>query len=339
MLHVALRNRSNRPILVDGHDVMPDVRAVLEHMRVVREAVRAGTWRGYTGLRITDVVNIGIGGIGPRSGDGRAGAHAVRARRVRACTSSRTSTARTSPRRCATLDPATTLFIVASKTFTTQETMTNAHSARDVVPGRSRDEAAVAKHFVALSTNARRGRKFGIDPDNMFVFWDWVGGRYSLWSSIGLSIALAIGMDDFERAARRRARDGRALPHRAARAEPAGRRSACSASGTTTSSAPTRTRSCRTISTCSASPPTCSRATWNATARASTRDGQPVRLCNRPGHLGRARHQRPARLLPADPSGHEARSRATSSSRIESHNPLGDHHDLLSPTSSRRPKP
>ncbi len=197
VLHVALRNRSNRPILVDGDDVMPAVNAVLARMRSFTEAVRGGQWRGHGGQTITDIVNLGIGGsdLGPvmvcqaltpfQRADLRPhfvsnvdGAHLADT--------------------LAGLDPARTLFVVASKTFTTQETMTNAASARAWLVERLGDDRAVAKHFVAVSTNAKAVAGFGIDTANMFEFWDWVGGRYSLWSAIGLPIALAIGMDRFE---------------------------------------------------------------------------------------------------------------------------------------------
>ena len=197
VLHVALRNRSNRPIAVDGADVMPAVNAVLAKMRTFSEAIRSGTWQGYTGKAITDVVNIGIGGsdLGPKmvtralTPYGKAGLRVHFVSNVDG-----TDMAETLQR----VDPATTLFLVASKTFTTQETMTNAHSAREWFLAAAQDEAAVAKHFAALSTNEQAVREFGIDPANMFEFWDWVGGRYSLWSAIGLSIAIYIGMDNFE---------------------------------------------------------------------------------------------------------------------------------------------
>ncbi len=196
VLHVALRNRANRPIRVDGQDVMPAVNAVLARMRTFTDAVRDGSWRGYSGRAITDVVNIGIGGsdLGPqmvcmalRPYAGRLRAHFV----------SNVDGSQISDT-LAGLDPETTLFIVASKTFTTQETLANAHVARAWLLRRAGDEQAVARHFVAVSTNADAVRAFGIDTANMFEFWDWVGGRYSLWSAIGLSIALYIGMDDFE---------------------------------------------------------------------------------------------------------------------------------------------
>ena len=196
VLHVALRNRANRPIEADGTDVMPEVNAVLARMRTFSDAVRGGQWRGYSGRPITDVVNIGIGGsdLGPqmvctalRPYGGRLRAHFV----------SNVDGSQISDT-LELLDPETTLFIVASKTFTTQETLANARAARAWLLARAGDEAAVARHFVAVSTNAGAVRAFGIDTANMFEFWGWVGGRYSLWSAIGLSIALYIGMDGFE---------------------------------------------------------------------------------------------------------------------------------------------
>jgi glucose-6-phosphate isomerase len=197
VLHIALRNRGNRPILVDGKDVMPDVNAVLAHMRNFTEKVRSGEWKGYTGQTITDVVNIGIGGsdLGPVMVCEALKPYAKRDLRVH-FVSNVDGTHLVEALRDA--DPARTLFLVASKTFTTQETMTNAHSARRWLLSDAHDEKHVAKHFVALSTNEAEVRKFKIDPANMFGFWDWVGGRYSLWSAIGLSIALSVGMDNFE---------------------------------------------------------------------------------------------------------------------------------------------
>ncbi len=198
VLHIALRNRANTPIYVDGVDVMPEVNAVLARMRAFTQAVRDGSWRGATGERITDVVNIGIGGsdLGPKmvvTALAHYAADGLRAHFVSNVDG--TDIAETLKR----LDPRTTLFLIASKTFTTQETMTNAHSARRwFLDGMHGDESAIARHFVALSTNADKVRAFGIDTDNMFGFWDWVGGRYSLWSAIGTPIALMIGMDRFE---------------------------------------------------------------------------------------------------------------------------------------------
>ncbi len=196
VLHVALRNRANTSILVDGEDVMPKVNAVLEHMGDFTRLVREGKWLGYTGKAITDVVNIGIGGsdLGPLMVT-EALKHYCDGPRVHFVSNvDATHIAET----LKGLDPETTLFIVASKTFTTQETLTNAHTARDWFLQAAEDERQIAKHFVALSTNAEKVTAFGIDTTNMFEFWDWVGGRYSLWSAIGLPIALAIGMQRFE---------------------------------------------------------------------------------------------------------------------------------------------
>ena len=197
VLHVALRNRSNRPIHVDGEDVMPKVNAVLEQMRQFSESVRGGKWLGYTGQRITDVVNIGIGGsdLGPVMVTEALKPYAKADLNVHFVSNiDGTQLLETINK----LNPETTLFIVASKTFTTQETITNARSAREWLLQTMVDEQAVARHFVALSTNAEEVKRFGIDTHNMFEFWDWVGGRYSLWSAIGLSIAVYIGMDNFE---------------------------------------------------------------------------------------------------------------------------------------------
>jgi glucose-6-phosphate isomerase len=197
VLHVALRNRGNRPINVDGVDVMAEVNRVLDKMRKFSEAVRSGAWKGYTGKPITDVVNIGIGGsdLGPKMVT-MALAHYAKPDLHMHFVSNVDGTDLAEVLK--QVSPETTLFLVASKTFTTQETMMNAHSARNWFLAAAKDESAVAKHFVALSTNAEKVKQFGIDTQNMFEFWDWVGGRYSLWSAIGLSIVLAIGMDRFE---------------------------------------------------------------------------------------------------------------------------------------------
>ena len=196
VLHTALRNRSNSPVYVDGKDVMPEVNAVLAKMSAFCDRVISGEWKGYTGKAITDVVNIGIGGsdLGPymvtealRPYKNHLNMHFV-------SNVDGTHIAETLKK----VNPETTLFLVASKTFTTQETMTNANSARDWLLAAAKDNSAVAKHFAALSTNGKAVAEFGIDTNNMFEFWDWVGGRYSLWSAIGLSIALSIGFDNFE---------------------------------------------------------------------------------------------------------------------------------------------
>lgn len=195
VLHIALRNRSNTPIYVDGKDVMPDVNRVLAQMKSFSERIISGEWKGFTGKAITDVVNIGIGGsdLGPvmvtealrpykthlnmHFVSNVDGTHIAEALKV--------------------VNPETTLFLIASKTFTTQETMTNAQTAKDWLLANGGKQEDVAKHFAALSTNTKGVEKFGIDTANMFEFWDWVGGRYSLWSAIGLSIALSLGFDNF----------------------------------------------------------------------------------------------------------------------------------------------
>lgn len=197
VLHTALRNRSNKPVIVDGKDVMPEVNRVLAQMRTFSDNVRNGKWLGYTGKRITDIVNIGIGGsdLGPVMVCTALKSYAQKDLNVHFVSNIDGTHLAQALEVC---DPETTLFIVASKTFTTQETMTNARSARAWFLKSAKDHAHIAKHFVALSTNAMAVQEFGIDPSNMFEFWDWVGGRYSLWSAIGLSIALYVGMDNFE---------------------------------------------------------------------------------------------------------------------------------------------
>nr|Q0I3C7.1 RecName: Full=Glucose-6-phosphate isomerase; Short=GPI; AltName: Full=Phosphoglucose isomerase; Short=PGI; AltName: Full=Phosphohexose isomerase; Short=PHI [Histophilus somni 129PT] len=196
VLHTALRSCANTPVYVDGKDVMPEVNAVLAKMKSFCQRVISGDWKGYTGKAITDVVNIGIGGsdLGPymvtealRPYKNHLTMHFV-------SNVDGTHIAETLKK----VNPETTLFLVASKTFTTQETMTNAISARKWFLAAAQDESQIANHFAALSTNAKEVEKFGIDTNNMFEFWDWVGGRYSLWSAIGLSIALSIGFDNFE---------------------------------------------------------------------------------------------------------------------------------------------
>ncbi|HFC3916600.1 TPA: glucose-6-phosphate isomerase [Neisseria gonorrhoeae] len=196
VLHVALRNRTNSPIMVDGEDVMPKVNRVLQRMGEFAHEVRSGSWLGYTNQVITDVVNIGIGGsdLGPLTmctalkpfGHPRLNMHFV-------------SNVDGSQLRdvLSKVHPETTLFIIASKTFTTQETLTNALTAREWFLNHAGDEEAVAKHFAAVSTNRKAVAEFGIDIANMFEFWDWVGGRYSLWSAIGLPIMLYLGEENF----------------------------------------------------------------------------------------------------------------------------------------------
>jgi glucose-6-phosphate isomerase len=196
VLHIALRNRDNKPIVIDGHDVMPQVNRVLSQMKNFSEQVRSGNWKGYTGKPITDIVNIGIGGsdLGP----------------LMVTEALKPYWSTLTPHFVSNVDgthitetlkkvnPETTLFIIASKTFTTQETMTNAETAKQWFLSCGATHADIARHFVAVSTNSKAVKEFGIDPENMFVFWDWVGGRYSLWSSIGLSIACTIGFENFE---------------------------------------------------------------------------------------------------------------------------------------------
>ncbi|MEE6500481.1 hypothetical protein FKM82_003799 [Ascaphus truei] len=198
VLHTALRNRSNTPDPGGWKDVMPEVNAVLEKMKAFRQKVRSGDWKGYTGKAMTDVVNIGIGGsdLGPLMVTEALKPYSKGGPRVWFVSNiDGTHIAKT----LAELNPETTLFIIASKTFTTQETITNAETAKEWFLNSAKDPSAVAKHFAALSTNAPKVKAFGIDVANMFEFWDWVGGRYSLWSAIGLTIALHIGFDNFEK--------------------------------------------------------------------------------------------------------------------------------------------
>ncbi len=196
VLHIALRNRSNSPILVDKEDVMPKINEVLHQMKTFSDAIISGSWKGFSGKKITDVVNIGIGGsdLGPVMVCEALKHYKTRLNTHFVSNVDGTHLAET----LKNLSPETTLFIIASKTFTTQETMTNAFSARNWFIQSAKDTAYISKHFVALSTNEKSVTEFGISKDNMFEFWDWVGGRYSLWSAIGLSIALSIGFSNFE---------------------------------------------------------------------------------------------------------------------------------------------
>ncbi|MBN1986840.1 MAG: glucose-6-phosphate isomerase, partial [Prolixibacteraceae bacterium] len=195
VLHVALRNRSNTPILVDGEDVMPEVNAVLNQMKDFSEEVISGKWKGFTGKSVTDIVNIGIGGsdLGPLMVTEALKPYKNHLNLHFVSNVDGTHIAETLKK----VDPETTLFIVASKTFTTQETMTNANTARQWFLNAANDAGFVKKHFAAVSTNAEEVAKFGIDTKNMFRFWNWVGGRYSLWSAIGLSIVLGIGFENY----------------------------------------------------------------------------------------------------------------------------------------------
>lgn len=196
VLHTALRNRSDTPVYVDGKDVMPEINTVLNRMEQFCNKVHSGEWKGYTGKKISDIVNIGIGGsdLGPVMVT-----EALKYYRLPGITTHFVSNVDGThlAETLKVLNPETTLFLIASKTFTTQETMTNAYSARDWFLHTAKETSAVGKHFVAMSTNAEKVEAFGIHLDQMFPFWDWVGGRYSLWSAIGLSIALTIGFDRF----------------------------------------------------------------------------------------------------------------------------------------------
>lgn len=197
VLHTALRNCSDKPVYVDGKDIMPEIRAVLEQMQVFSEKIREGVWRGYTGKPITNVINIGIGGsdLGPKMV-----CQALKFYQHDNISLHFVSNVDGSQidEILENLNPETTLFIVSSKSFTTQETLSNAHVARNwLLQSVKGDECAICKHFVAVSTNKEAVIEFGIDAENMFEFWDWVGGRYSLWSAIGLSIIISVGVDNF----------------------------------------------------------------------------------------------------------------------------------------------
>ena len=197
VLHTALRNRSDNPVLVDGHDVMPEVRSELEKMREYSESIRSGHWLGYSGKPIIDIVNIGVGGsdLGPVMVSEALTPYGKVGLRVHFVSNVDPSHICNTLR---DLDPERTLFIVSSKSFTTQDTIMNAHTARDWLIENSRNETAVEKHFIAVAANVEAATEFGIKKENIFKMWDWVGGRYSLWSSIGLSVAIYIGMDRFE---------------------------------------------------------------------------------------------------------------------------------------------
>ncbi len=197
VLHTALRNFSSEPVMVQGQDVMPQIRAELDKIGTFSEAVISGAWKGCTQKRVTDIINIGIGGsdLGPRMVTQALAPY--RRKEIRPHFVSNvdsTDIAET----LAQLDPETALFMIASKSFTTQETMANARTARQWFLSRGRSEQDIAKHFVAISTNTDKVQAFGIHPENMFTFWDWVGGRYSLWSAIGLSIACSLGFSNFK---------------------------------------------------------------------------------------------------------------------------------------------
>ena len=302
VLHTALRNRANAPVYENGKDVMPEVNAVLAKMKGFAEQVRSGAWKGYTGKRITDIVNIGIGGsdLGPVMVTECLRPYAQPDLRVHFVSNvDGTHIAET----LQPLDPETTLFLIASKTFTTQETMTNAFSARDWFLKRARIPPHVARHFVAVSTNTAKVKEFGIDPDNMFVFWDWVGGRYSLWSAIGLSIACFVGFDRFEELLA-----GAHAMDEHFRETPFDRNIPVILAllgiwytnffGAETEAILPYDQYLHRF------PAYFQQGDMESNGKSVNRAGAPRRLRHRPGHLGRARHQRPARLLPADPPGH-----------------------------------
>lgn len=196
VLHTALRNRGSQPIFVDGKDVMPEIHSVLAQMKNFSQQVIAGEWKGFSGKAITDVVNIGIGGsdLGPKMVVESLAYYKTPLNMHFVSNVDATNLIETLQK----VNVETTLFIIASKTFTTQETMTNAHTAKQWFMGQGGNAESIAQHFVAISTNTNAVVDFGIDPKNQFQFWDWVGGRFSLWSAIGLSICLAIGFEGFE---------------------------------------------------------------------------------------------------------------------------------------------
>lgn len=274
VLHTALRAPRDAVIEVDGENVVPAVHAVLDKMAGFAEKVRSGQWTGHTGKPVKNIVNIGIGGsdLGPAMAYEVLRSFTDRALTLRFVSNVDGADLHEAVR---DLDPAETLFVIASKTFTTIETITNATSARDwLLTELKAGQDAVAKHFVALSTNAEKVEEFGIDTANMFEFWDWVGGRYSYDSAIGLSLMVAIGPDRF-----REMLDGFHLVDEHFRTAPPRRTprssSTSSVSGTATSSTPRRTRCCRTAITCPSSPHTSSSSTWSPTASPSTATATP----------------------------------------------------------------
>ena len=306
VLHTALRNRSPRAVRVDGRDVMPDVLAALDHLRRFSTDVRAGAWTGYTGARIADVVNIGIGGsdLGPAMATAALAPYAAEGPAPPFRVERRRRAHRR--RRCSGLDPRTTLFVVASKTFTTQETMTNAQTARAWFLERANDEAHVARHFVAVSTNEAEVRRFGIAPENMFVFWDWVGGRYSLWSVDRVADRAGGGLRTIRRDAGRRVRDGRALPHGADRRKHADGPGACWACGTRASLG-ADTHAVLPYEQClHRFPAYLQQLDMESNGKRVDRQGTPVAVATGPDRLGRAGHERAARLLSAAAPGHAA---------------------------------
>ena len=304
VLHTALRAPRDRRIEVDGHDVVPEVHQVLDRMAAFAEQVRTGAWKGFTGQPIRAVVNLGIGGsdLGPVMAYEALKAYSTRDLAFRFVSNVDGTDFAEATR---DLDPATTLFIVSSKTFTTQETMTNAGTARDWCLAALGDPVAVARHFVAVSTNAAKVAEFGIDIANMFGFWDWVGGRYSMDSAIGLSTMIAVGPAGFLADAGRPSRHGRALPYRPLRAQPAGAHGAhrplvhlllrCAGRGGA---------ALRPVSEAVPRLPAAAHHGEQREGRHAGRD--PRGLPDQRRLLRGARHQRPALLLPAHPPGHQA---------------------------------
>ncbi len=328
VLHVALRLPREASLVVDGVDVVREVHEVLDRMAVLADGVRSGSWLGYTGRPIRNVVNIGIGGsdLGPAMAYEALRAYASRDLRFRFVSNVDGTDFVEATR---DLDPAETLFVVASKTFTTLETMTNARTARDwLLAGIGADRAAVARHFVAVSSNLAEVEAFGIDPSNVFGFWDWVGGRYSMDSAIGLSTMVAIGPVALPRAARRLPRDGRALPARPPWIGTCPRCSGCSRSGTRPSSGQAAWPCSRTTSTCSRFPAYLQQLTMESNGKSVTLGGQPVGYdtgpvtWGEPGTNGQHSfyqllHQG-TRVVPCDLIAF-----------ARSLNPVGGHHDLL----------
>ena len=285
----------------------PAVHAVLDKMAVFADRIRSGEWTGHTGKRIRNIVNIGIGGSDLGPGDGLRGAAPLHRPRPDAFRFVSNVDGADLHEAVRDLDAAETLFIVASKTFTTIETITNATSARDWLLERlGAGDEAVAKHFVALSTNAEKVAEFGIDTENMFEFWDWVGGRYSYDSAIGLSLMIAIGPDALPRDAGRLPPGRRALPHRPAGGERAAAAGPARHLVRQLPRRPVARGAARTATTSRRFTAYLQQLDMESNGKSVDRDGKPVGLADRPGRLGHAGHQRPARLLPAAAPGHQA---------------------------------
>lgn len=281
---------------------MPEVNKVLDKMKSFCQRVRSGDWKGYTGKTITDVINIGIGGsdLGPLMVTEALKPYSSEGPRVWYVSNiDGTHIAKTLTQ----LNPESSLFIIASKTFTTQETITNAETAKEWFLQAAKDPSVVAKHFVALSTNTTKVKEFGIDPQNMFEFWDWVGGRYSLWSAIGLSIALHVGFDNFEQLL-----SGAHWMDQHFRTTPLEKNApvllALLESGTSTALGVRRMPCCPMTSTCTALLRTSSRATWSPMGNTSP-NLAPVWTTRQAPLCGGAWDQWPACFLPAHPPRHQ----------------------------------